>query len=779
MQLIKRFFHNMVQVRVLAPLLTTIAWSVSTLYLPPNVVSGTFSLEFLLTLPGYVLYRVLAGYPQGQLKARTLLYSVGLSLVALMVIGLGINQILPLLGHPVPLTPRHMVFAIGGFVALLTVLTAFRQQPQDLSRYTRYLKLSTWKGRGAAYWRAVAAGIFLLLLPLLAIAGANILNNGGSNAVALIAVGLVALAMLGLAWTNKPQFQALYPLGLFSIAATLLLGTSMRGWEITGHDVMQEFQVFQLTTQHSLWSMSFYQDAYTACLSITILPTILQKLSGLYDPYIFKLVVQLVFALMATLLYSTLRTYVPRKSAFLAAIVFMTFPTFLTDMMMLNRQEIAMLLFALSIMAALDTYLRTWARHVLVIVFLGGMVLSHYSTSYITVSVLLAATLLAGALWLARPLLRKLGLHGLAKGPNMTIFPPYIVALVLLMVIGWNGLATNTAGNISQTISGIGNSLVRIVNPSVAPAHPTSQATVGGTDLNGYIHYIQKTLPLPASEYYSDAYIAGYMPTQLEEPNAPVAPVMQKLGVSGVTLNQVYGVIRTGYVGLLSLLLLLGLVIMIWKRTATRLPNQYALLGVSCVAVVVLQVVLPSGAIDYGLTRVIQQGLVVLSLPAVVGIAWLLGKMRLGFGLRFRLLAVGLVAMFLILSSLLPTLTGGFKPALAFSNSGFYYEAYYTHPDEIEADKWLAAHAPKGARVYADEFSRRKMITYAGIFPQPTLIPTAIPVDSYVYLSDGNTTFNEVPVYYNGNLLFYSVPSYFLTTHKTLVYNSGHVKIYK
>ena len=216
-------------------------------------------------------------------------------------------------------------------------------------------------------------------------------------------------------------------------------------------------------------------------------------------------------------------------------------------------------------------------------------------------------------------------------------------------------------------------------------------------------------------------------------------------------------------------------------ETAAHGPQHFAVFPpeLGCVAVVVLQVVLPSGAIDYGLTRVIQQGLVVLSLPAVVGIVWLLGKVRFSFGLRFRLLAVGLVAMFLVLSSLLPTLTGGFKPALAFSNSGFYYEAYYTHPDEIEADKWLAANAPKGARVYADEFARRKMITYAGIFPQPTLIPTAIPVDSYVYLSDGDTTFNEVPVYYNGNLLFYSVPTYFLTTHKTLVYNAGHVMIYK
>ena len=779
MQLVKRFFRNCLQARVYAPLLATLAWAASTLYLPVNILSATLTLVLLPTVPGYLLYRVLVGYPQRQLKSRIFLYSVGLSLALLMVIGLGLNQILLAMGHTQPLTAPNIVAAIGGSVVALALTTAFRDGPQRTSRFKQYLQPATWRRRGPSFWKSVGLASLLTSFPLLAIAGANILNNGGNNAVALIAAGLAAAAMLGLAWTNKQRYQALYPLGLFSIAATLLLGTSMRGWEITGHDVMQEFQVFQLTAQHSLWSMSFYQDAYTACLSITILPTILQKLSGLYDPYIFKLVFQLLFALMAPLLYAGLRTYVPRKPAFLATLVFMTFPTFLTDMMMLNRQEVAMMLFALSIMAGLDKSLSKFARYALMIIFLGGMVLSHYSTSYITISVLIVAVLLGALLSLARPLLRRMKLKGLTAGSNFSIFPPYIVALVLLMAIGWNGLATNTAGNISQTLAGIGNDVVRMFNPKAAPPKPVSSATVGGSNFSSYVEYIQKTLPLPQKDYYGDAYVADYMPAELQEANAPVAPVVQKLGVSGGMLDALYGKLRTGYVGLLAALLGLGLFMMLWQRTATRLPRQYALLGVSCLIVVVLQVVLPSDAINYGLTRVIQQGLVVLSLPAIVGIAWLLGRLRFSFGTRYRLLAVGLLAMFLVLSSWLSTLTGGYKPALAFSNSGFYYEAYYTHPDEIQADKWLQTQAPKGSRVYSDEFSRRKMVTYANIFPQPTLVPTAIPVDSYVYLSNGDTTFNEIPVYYNGNLLFYSMPTYFLTTHKSLLYNSGSVMIYK
>ena len=164
-------------------------------------------------------------------------------------------------------------------------------------------------------------------------------------------------------------------------------------------------------------------------------------------------------------------------------------------------------------------------------------------------------------------------------------------------------------------------------------------------------------------------------------------------------------------------------------------------------AMVVVQVVLPSSAVDYGLARVIQQGLLLLSLPAVVGCIWLLTRAKVPFRRRFRVAATGLIAMFVILSGLVPALTGGFKPTLSLANAGFYYEAYYTRADEIRADAWLATNTPQGSRVYADEFARRKLITYGGLFAEPTLVPIAIPVDSYVYLSSGNTAFKEVPVY--------------------------------
>src|SRR6266496_848639 len=374
MSRIQRFFHNCLQARVYVPLLLTAAWTPGVLLLPHTFWLAAFSAAYLLLVPGYVVYRTIVGYPQRESRVLALSFVVGLSMIALMVLGLGVNQVL-LWQHLTkqPLTATNLTVVIAAFTGLFTLATAWRRLPQRANGARRYATLTFWLQQDQTFWARMGAGTLLLLLPVLAIGGANMLSNGGSNWLAMSVVGLSGLLLLGLLWTHKKHWQSLYPLALYGVAAALLLGTSMRGWAITGHDVMQEFQVFQLTSAHSQWNMQYYQDAYTACLSITILPTILQRLTGIYDPYIFKLVFQLVFALIAPLLYTSLRTKVPRKLAFITALVFLTFPTFLTDMMMLNRQETAMLCFALALTAGITLQLKPWQRHALMIIFFGGM----------------------------------------------------------------------------------------------------------------------------------------------------------------------------------------------------------------------------------------------------------------------------------------------------------------------------------------------------------------------------------------------------------------------
>ena len=147
--------------------------------------------------------------------------------------------------------------------------------------------------------------------------------------------------------------------------------------------------------------MALFQDAYTACLSITILPTILTNLLSVQDMYIFKVIFQILFATSPVIVFFIIKNYVTPIFAFLSAIIFVTFPTFFTDMPMLNRQEIGLIFFGLALYVMLkrrlapqfypnltlfpasNSTLSLTTRRMLFILFALCVVVSHYSTNFV------------------------------------------------------------------------------------------------------------------------------------------------------------------------------------------------------------------------------------------------------------------------------------------------------------------------------------------------------------------------------------------------------------
>ena len=163
----------------------------------------------------------------------------------------------------------------------------------------------------------------------------------------------------------------------------LLLATSVRGWSITGHDIQAEFLAFRLTNDGQLWQMSSLENAYNACLSVNILPTVLAQATGLSGELVFKVLLQLVFALVPVLTFLFSRRLVGRRPAIVAAVLTMAFPTFFNDMPYLVRQEVAFFFLALLLLAATEPDRAGARSRWLVLAFGLGVVLSHYSTTYV------------------------------------------------------------------------------------------------------------------------------------------------------------------------------------------------------------------------------------------------------------------------------------------------------------------------------------------------------------------------------------------------------------
>ena len=747
----------------------TLIWAAYTMHGTAGHIRESFSILYLLLVPGYFTLRAIIGYSERLVPVKVLVYSVSLSLVSLMILGLGTNQLLTLFGDQHPLMAQPLTYAISGFSLLMTIAAAVRK-PLALihsSHPISYLR------RG---WHILLIGC---LLPVTAVGGAVTLNNGGTNWLALTTFSILGVFFITLLWSTKPAIKNYYPFALYSMCLTILLGTSMRGWNITGHDVMQEYQVYELTLRHAAWNMSYYQDAYNACLSITILPTIFQKLTGVTDQYVYKFIFQLFFALIAPILYTSFCHFTKKRIALLAAFIFVTFPSFLTDVTMLNRQETALMCYALAIMAALDTQLKRRHKSLLALIFLVGMVFSHYSTSYVTVATLLLMLVLQGfGVGLAKIFYRRA--RKVTHVHPIRLFSYPVIAITIVLLVAWGGFATQTSSNISQTIQGVITGIPHLLSTPQSSSSKLGQASSSASTVRQYLLSAKSSRTLPTADYYSPSITGNDQITAQSETVASVNTTLQAHGLSTATVYklynaavQSYGVLIEGIVGL-SVALILFI-----KSIRRKITGQYKYIIIASVGIIGIQVVMPASLINYGLLRVIQQSLVVLALPIALAAIWLLGVIRISEKWAIRLVGIAMVVFFFILSGFLPTLTGGYKPSLALNNNGFYYEAYYTHQAEVAADSWLQHDTPLGSRVYSDEFSRRKMIAYADIFSQPTLAPDTIPIDSYVYLSQGNVTTNKIPVYYNGNLIYYSIPYNFLNTNKNLVYTSQDVRIYK
>lgn len=747
--------------------ITTAIWAVITLVAPPTLLGSIFTVLFLLLTPGLLLFKIIVPDSTHHQFWQTISYAVGLSVIGLMVTGLAINFFLPLIGFYQPLSKNPLVLGVSLLVFILVAILARRRPklsfPSIRLRFTFY---------------EVALIILGTLLPVLSTLGAISLNNGRDNKLTIAMLIGVAVYTLALIWPRNKIHQTNFAFGLYSIALSLLLATSLRGWYITGHDIMQEYQVFQLTTQHSLWNMKFYQDAYNACLSITILPTILAKLTSITDPYIYKTVYQAIFALVPVILFQSLVPYVSKRIAFLAAFVFISFPTFMVDMPMLARQEIAFLSFSLAFMAVLSNKFTTRQRGAIIVIMLIGTVLSHYSTGYVAIGAIVGAKVLEVIyqLWM------KIKNKPVGIASPWTPLSWSIIGVMILVIYLWNTQITHTSTSITTTVSNAVNQLPRLLDGS-SKTGESAYSLVGEKATDDELFTIFKKTSvnqrdLDSTNYYPEEIIDKYPISMATETIQPLTRIGQWIERKQISLFEFYDSSRQGYAALVQVLMVVGSIVLLVSRRLFRVPRQYPIMGLAFLGIIVLQVLLPSEVINYGLLRLIQQGLLFLALPIVLAAMSVPRLLRFSTDASIRMVAIGFIGLYIILSGLAPSITGGYKPALTTTNSGFYYDAYCTQANELAGFAWLKKHAPAGSIINADEFARRKMIAYAGMYARPNMTPDTISKDAYVFLSSANSTTNKIPVYASGTLLYQTVPVQFLEATKTLVYSNGDVKIY-
>lgn len=525
----------------------------------PLYIGAFFSFFYIIIIPGLLLLPFLIKKQMPLFLG--FIFSMALSILMLMLLGFAVNAILPLFGMMQPLTTLPLLIAFDALVYVLLTFNFFTKQivpfeiPVFNPKSRRIIGISA-------------------LLPIIACCGAISLNNGGSNIFAVITYLLSFFILLAIVFAEDNINSSVPPFSLYMMALSFLLMNSMRGWFITGHDILLEYHVFNLVNTAHLWSMSLYHDPYTACLSITILPTYLQNLLHVSGVYIFKFFFQFIGAGIVVLIYYLNREFVSRAIAFMAALVYMSFPTFMTDMAFLNRQGIALLFFGALLLAIFTSeYFDGWRRQTVLFLLGAGIVLSHYSTSYVAVALFMVAYVINIVIRFVMNAQKPLWLSHLThKFSNKEVYTkpilltlPFVVGL-LGMVILWSVVITKTSNNISTTIQQI---VTNIENPFTSDHAGIDQYSVVQLSISTpqelFNQFVQQSISdaytsAGASKLFPIALAERYVTTLTPEPLIPLSYLGKWIeSVAHFDLVNFYLGIKQAYAYIMQFLLLIGL----------------------------------------------------------------------------------------------------------------------------------------------------------------------------------------------------------------------------
>ena len=644
--------------QILLPLLAVANAS----YLLKDFLGWIPTLCFFLFIPGYLLFNLL----KHEIKSCWIIasFSLGLSLLLLMVGGLLLNE-LHAFGLARPLVTGNIFIMLD--VMTLILLGFNVRKPFIIPSIKLHLSKEL-----------VAITTLLTLLPLLAIGGAIRLNNGASDILTMILYASVTILFVLLAF--RKNLKPIYPYALFMIAVSVLLSTSLCGWYITGHDIQHEFGVFQAVSNSGFWHSSVAaRDPYNACLSITILPTIIAKITTISAAYVYKVVFQIIFAFSLVPVFYFIKKISNSSKALIGAFIFISFPTFLNDMPFLNRQEIAFVLFSLLLLTTFTKMARR-PKTILTLLLLIGVLLSHYSTNY----VMLALVVLS---WFFYKMLMYKRKEGKALYIPLLSLP--IIIFVLLLTYTWGTIITQTAPSLEHTIKHGIHTL-------------TSKTIIRSTD-------VQYSILTPSSQTPKSLFktYVGKDSSQTHYISPDISP-LTKFGklishvVSAKNLNNfVHSLIAKIYQVLLIIAIVLSSILYYKQRKKDLSQKELYLfcLVLSSFVLLVLLIVLPSVSVDYSVTRLFQQTLIITALPIIIATEFIFGF--LGRYKQYAVVAL-FALLFLDLSGFIPQATGGFLPQLSLNNTGQYYDFFYTHKSDVEGVQWLKENRNPTIPIYED-----------------------------------------------------------------------------
>jgi uncharacterized membrane protein len=700
----------------------------------------------LLVIPGVILLRTLR--VPGAAIAANCVYVPAASILVLTGSGLAVDLIGPRIGISAPLRAAPLLITLE-FVCVLLLVAARNASPETQIPWTALER--------------PAALVWPIILPLVAAAGALRLNSGHSNAVAVISVVLVLITLV-VTFLRAPWCDdALLIVILFAAGLALMWSFSLRGDLVYGFDISNEYYSLTQTVTAGVWHVSHPDDAYSSMLSLTVLPAELHELSGVQTLLIFKVVYPVTGALFPVGVFCLARRLLAGRWAFMAAFLVIMQQTFFQELTALARQEAATLLFVALLAAVLDTTQPQRARWVFACLLSLGIVVSHYSTAYMAIPLLVIATAVQWVSSWFKPIPRVNG--------------AVLLALVASIVgaVFWYGSITHSTSNVSQfvqTASGQGLDLL--------PGK-------GGNLLSSYLQGEQgQELSPTAYQNYVSSYYKSNFPFVTPLPDAtdpqyalkapsaePVPPVKLKPVASG--LNLVSLLVQQ----LANLLAGIGALILVLRRKQRTIASQIGYLGIAGMVILILTRLSGTVAQEYNPQRAFLQLLVVLGIIIAWIFQWIGAKYKWTRPVILTSVSAAL-GLFLVGSTGLSgaVLGGGTLSNLA--NQGSDYQSFVVNSQDLAAAVWVTDAAPPTQIIDTDASGELRLEALVGNRPAvfDDITPETTDEYAWVYATRANLIDNIVESQEGAEGASYAFPKLFLDSNFNVVYTNGTSEVF-
>ncbi len=333
----------------------------------------TLGFLYLITIPGFLLLRGLKIKTENVLEL--IIFSVGLSIVFLMIVGLILNSMGELGLVAAPLSTESLVISISVCIFALSIFSIIRKKDDFQLEFSQDFKIIQL--------------IPFISLPILGTIGIMVMKSFNTNFLLILVIAIISSFFV---LTSFLKSTTLYPLLLFSIGLTLLLMTFLSSNYLNGYDTHFEYYTFSVTKLASSWNptigLADFQSSgwpvYTtnSMLSDTVFPTILSNVLNIDGTYIFNILYPLIFSLVPLCLYQLLQKQWGKKIALLSALFFMANVVFF-DYRNNSRQLIAELFYMLLFIVLFKKEFNVRNKWILLAFFGFGLVVSYYSFTFV------------------------------------------------------------------------------------------------------------------------------------------------------------------------------------------------------------------------------------------------------------------------------------------------------------------------------------------------------------------------------------------------------------